>query len=105
MQDNNGHVLKREPFLVAGTLCPVTCDHALYYVIEPDPRAAARSAARAKPWARVTNSEMRMSSAIMCWFGLVWTFDLLADVIEFRGFFKINVKESVEKQIEIIKKP
>ena len=38
------------------------------------PRAAARSATRAKPGARVTNSEteMRKSSAIMCWFGLVW---------------------------------
>ena len=33
-----------------------------------------------------------------------WTFDLLADVVEFRGFFKINVMKSVEKQIGIIKK-
>ena len=57
-----------------------------------------------KPGARVTNSEMRKSSAIMCWFGLVWTVDVLADVIELRGFFKINVMKSVGKQIEIIKK-
>ena len=56
------------------------------------------------PEARVSNSEMQKSSAIMCWFALVWTFDFLADVIEFRGFFKINVKKSVAKQIEIIKK-
>ena len=35
---------------------------------------------------------------------LVWTFDLLADAIEFQGFLKINVKKSVGKQIEIIKK-
>ena len=69
-----------------------------------NPRAAAPSAAQAKPGARVTNSEIRKSSAIMCWFGLVWTFDLLADVSEFRGFFKINVMKSVGKQIEIIKK-
>ena len=55
-----------------------------------------------KPAARVTNSEMRKSSAIMCWFGLVWTADVLADVMEFRGFFKINVMKS--KQIEINKK-
>ena len=54
MQDNNGHVLKREHYLVAGALCPVTYDHALYYVVEPDPWAAARSAARAKPWAEGT---------------------------------------------------
>ena len=40
----------------------------------------------------------------MCWFGLVWTFDLFAHVIEFRGFFKVNVKKSVGKQIEIVKK-
>ena len=64
------------------------------------PRAVARSAARAKPGARLTNSEMRKSSAILCWFGL--DVRLLADVIEFRGFFKINVMESVGKQIEII---
>ena len=36
--------------------------------------------------------------------GLVWTFDLSADVTEFREFFKINVMKSVGKQIEIIKK-
>ena len=35
---------------------------------------------------------------------MVWTFDLLPDVIEFRGFFKITVMKSVEKQIEIIEK-
>ena len=40
----------------------------------------------------------------MCFFGLVWTFDLFAHVIEFRGFFEINVKKSVGKQVEIIKK-
>ena len=47
---------------------------------------------------------MPKSSTIMCWFGLVWTFDFFAHVIEFRGFFKINVKKSVGKQIKIIKK-
>ena len=47
---------------------------------------------------------MPNSSAIMCWFGLVGTFDLFAHVIKFRGFFKINVMKSVGKQIEIIKK-
>ena len=41
---------------------------------------------------------------VMCLFDLVWTFDLLADVIEFRRGFLINVKKSVGKQIEIIKK-
>ena len=40
----------------------------------------------------------------LVWFGLDWMFDLLADVIEFRGVFKINVMKSVGKQIEIIKK-
>ena len=34
----------------------------------------------------ISSSEMRKSSAIMCRFGLVWTFDLLADVIKFRGW-------------------
>ena len=29
---------------------------------------------------------------------MVWTFDLLADVIEFRGFFQRNVKKLVGKQ-------
>ena len=38
------------------------------------------------------------------WFGLVWTFDFLVDVIDFRGFLKISVMKSVGKQIEIIKK-
>ena len=58
----------------------------------------------ALPGARVTNSEMPKSSPIMCWFGLVWTFDLFAHVIEIRGLFKINVEKSVVKQIEITKK-
>ena len=40
----------------------------------------------------------------LVWFGLVWAFDLLADVIECRGFSKIKVQKSVRKQIEIIKK-
>ena len=35
---------------------------------------------------------------------LVWTFDLLADVIEFGGLFKINFMKSAGKQIEIIQK-
>ena len=68
-----------------------------------NPRAAARNAAGA----RVTNSEMRRPSAIMCWFGLVWfgwTFDPLADVIEFRGFFKVNVMKSVIKNNKINQK-
>ena len=39
----------------------------------------------------------------MCWFGWVWTFDLLADVIEFRGLLKINVMKLVGKQMEINK--
>ena len=30
---------------------------------------------------------------------MVWTFDLLADVIKFRGFFQRNVKKLVGKQI------
>ena len=41
---------------------------------------------------------------VFVWFGLVWTFDLLVDVIDFRGFLRINVMKSVGKQIEIIKK-
>ena len=56
------------------------------------------SGAKLKPGARVTNSEMGKSSAIMCrfglvWFGLVWfgtlsglDFELLADVNKFRGW-------------------
>ena len=51
------------------------------------------SPSAARSVGRVTKSEM-----------LVWTFDLLADIIEFRGFFKINVMKSVGKQIEIMKK-
>ena len=35
---------------------------------------------------------------------IIYPLDLLADVIDFRGFFKINVMKSVGKQIEIIKK-
>ena len=40
------------------------------------PRASARSDAQAKPGARVTNSEMRKSSAIIC-VGLVWTIEII----------------------------
>ena len=54
--------------------------------------------------ARATNSEMRESSAIMCWLGLVWTFDRFAHIIELREFFKLDIKKSVRKQIEISKK-
>ena len=76
---------------------PLLLEYLLFY-----PRAAARSAARAKPGARVTNSEMPKSFANRHYV-LVWAFDLFANVIEFRGFFRINVKKSVGKQVEIIK--
>ena len=52
-----------------------------------NPRASgAKRRSGHKPVARVTNSEIRKSSDIMCRFGLVSTFDLLADVIKFRGW-------------------
>ena len=52
---------------------------------------------RAEPGARVTNSEMPKTSAIMCWFGLVWTFDL------FCIHLKIHMY-SIYRHLEIIDK-